>query len=159
MSWKEKLNQLGFTEETAPNMVKKAIKELRSFEKGLEITEAKLSKGGLSEKKTAELEEEAETYRSAIESQNEVVSRKIDVWDRNKEKYAELGKRLTPKKKQGSSEPPQETPPVETPAQTPMETPAATPPVEKKSKAGAVALFLILGVLSFGAYNYLKNDR
>lgn len=167
MLWKEKLNQLGFTEETAPNMVKKAIKELRSFEKGLESVNAKLSKGGLSERRVAELEEEAETYRSAIEGQDGVICRKIEVWDKNKEKYAELGKRLSPKKKQSSNEPPEITPPsappveviVDTPPVEPQNPPANEVVVEKKSKAGTVALFLILGVLSFGAYNYLKNER
>ena len=158
MSWNEKLKQLGFTEETAPNMVKKAIKELRGFERYLADTEKKLQSGGISERKQQDLEDEAETYRAAIEQQGEVVSRKIDIWNKNKDTYAALGHRLKSNKKQETATATHTSTTSAAPSKT-ITISANDASKKKKSGAAAVVLFLVLGVLSFGAYNYLKNDK
>ena len=171
MTWEEKLQQLGLTEQTAPNMVRKAINELRSYEKALQSAQKKLESSSLSERKRQQLEEEVSTYETAIEAQQGVILRKMEVWDKNKDRYAQMGRNLKPKTgKQGEptggtppAEPAGGTPPAEPAGGTPPAEPAGgTPPAEPaKSTTGTgtkVALFLLIGILSFGAYNYFKNN-
>jgi len=167
MAWQQKLKASGIHDSNMPNMIKKAIKDLKILENRIVQIDDTLEKGEISDIRKGELEEERDTIIESIEAQEEVISDKIDKWNRNKDMYLAKGEKMktalaqkrngqTKETKQATQT--QQTPPPPQPPAEAIEVEAEEIKPTKSSGIGKIGLFILLGVLSFGAYNYLKNN-
>jgi hypothetical protein len=94
MSWQEKLEASGINESNMPNMIKKAVNDLKAFQKEADKITNLLERDDLSDNKREQLEEDYDTLVASIENQEEVVEKKIDLWNKNKDGYAARGEKL-----------------------------------------------------------------
>jgi len=170
MAWQQKLKASGIDDSNMPNMIKKAIKDLKILENRIGQIDDTLEKGEISDIRKGELEEERDTIIESIEAQEEVISDKIDKWNRNKDMYLAKGEKMKSALAQKRNGQTKETKENKETTQTQQAPPPPQPPAEaieveaeeikptKSSGIGKIGLFILLGVLSFGAYNYLKNN-
>ncbi len=168
MNWKEKLQSHGLTEDNAPNLVKKVIQERQELVDEVAKLKNTLKSEDLSDEQRKEIEEViADTPNDIKEYDNKII-KKIEYWERMKDRWATAGERFKNSKgnksavkgtqveeKQPNPEPPQ---PPQPPQQNVIEVEAEEIKPTKSSGISKVAVFILLGVLTFGAYNYLKNN-
>jgi DNA gyrase/topoisomerase IV subunit A len=173
MSWQEKLQDAGIDESSMPNMVKKAVNDLKAFQKEANRITNLLEKDDLSESKREQLEEDYDTLVESIENQEEVIEKKIEQWNKNKDGYAARGEKLAAARlaKQqakggatsGSNPTPQSQPPQ------PPQPPANVEPIlvnaeevkDEPKKSGGWGWLLLIGVVaiaSLGAINLSKDE-
>jgi Sec-independent protein translocase protein TatA len=75
MSWQEKLEASGINESNMPNMIKKAVNDLKAFQKEADKITNLLERDDLSDNKREQLEEDYDTLVASIENQEEVVEK------------------------------------------------------------------------------------
>jgi DNA gyrase/topoisomerase IV subunit A len=75
-------------------MIKKAVNDLKAFQKEADKITNLLERDDLSDNKREQLEEDYDTLVASIENQEEVVEKKIDLWNKNKDGYAARGEKL-----------------------------------------------------------------
>jgi DNA repair exonuclease SbcCD ATPase subunit len=170
MSWKAKLQSYGLTEETAPNLVKKAIAEKKQVEKEAKNLKEQLESGNLSDEQRAEIEETLQDVPDALKQADANILKKVEYWERMKDSWAASGEKLKamgrgrPKKNQAEKgqqveeQKPKPPEPPQPPVQQVVELEAEEIKPTKSGGFGKIGVFLLLGLLSFGAYNYLKNN-
>jgi hypothetical protein len=168
MAWQEQLEALGIDNSNMPNMIKKAVKDLKEFVSAHERISKILERDDLSERKREEYEEQLEVLDESIEQQELVIEKKIAQWDKNKDSYAERIEKMHKArelKKGGkvASEPALATTsePATAPAGVVVQSNEPTPtPSEPKKKAGFgwVALAVVVAVLTAGAVVINKNE-
>jgi hypothetical protein len=174
MSWQQRLSEVGLTESTLPNMIKKAVNDLKAFQKEAAKINSQLESDSLSDRKREELEEAYDTLVESIESQEQVIEKKIDQWEKNKDGYAARGEALKAARMAKKGEKVQSQPQAQEPPQAPQGVVVTTPPAqnepisveaeevkptEKKSSGlGWLVLIGIVAIASLGAINLSKNE-
>lgn len=172
MSWQTQLEAIGIDDSNMPNMIRKAIKDLYSFQSTKEKIEALLERDDLSDGKREQYEEEVETLEASIEAQEEVIEKKIALWEKNKLVYeantqklkaaaqAKKGIKVAKATPQPASEPAPPPAPagvvVSSPA--PPQPPASDPAPKKKGGFGWIALALVVAVLTAGIIIINKDE-
>lgn len=170
MSWQEKLQDVGLNESNMPNMIKKAVNELKAFQKEADKITNLLERDDLSDNKREQLEEDYDNLVASIESQEDVIEKKIEQWNKNKDGYAARGEKLAAARlakqqaKAGGQVPStQATPPQ--PPQPPavaqaisVEAEEIKNPPKKSSGWGWLVLIGVVAIASLGAINLSKDE-
>ena len=170
MSWQEKLQDVGLNESNMPNMIKKAVNELKAFQKEADKITNLLERDDLSDNKREQLEEDYDNLVASIESQEDVIEKKIEQWNKNKDGYAARGEKLAAARlakqqaKAGGQVPStQATPPQ--PPQPPVVAQAISVeaeeiknPPKKSSGWGWLVLIGVVAIASLGAINLSKDE-
>ena len=166
MKWKQKLAECNLTEETISAGLKSKIKDYYTIVEGIEEIEQSIQNPSLNDD-VDDLQEEIEDLQTAIENADKQLIRAIEIYDKNKEKYAELSKNL------GKGRP-RKNPIVEAPkvvAQTvaapqqatikPIVQAAKVNVVEKEEKKSSLKWLLaiaVVGGLTLGVVNLSKRE-
>lgn len=164
MSWQEKLEASGISESNMPNMIKKAVNDLKAFQKEADKITNQLERDDLSDNKREQLEEDYDTLVSSIENQEEVIEKKIDLWNKNKDGYAARGEKLAAArlaKQQAKAGGQVQTTQVPQPPQPPQNTVQATVIEEKPKKSGGWGWLVVVGVVAIatlGVINLSKDE-
>jgi hypothetical protein len=171
MKWKKTLSDVGLTEETISHGLRKKIKDYYGIQSAINQIQNAIKNPELDEDQREELEGDLETMQQGLEQSDDQLVKAILVFDKNKEKYAEMSKHLgkgRPKKNASTENTDSSAQKVENqsnsnpaPAPTPAPTPngANEPSVEPKKKNGLgfVLLAVAIGVISLGAVSMFKN--
>lgn len=170
MSWQEKLQDVGLTESNMPNMIKKAVNELKAFQKEADKITNLLERDDLSENKREQLEEDYDNLVASIESQEDVIEKKIEQWNKNKDGYAARGEKLAAARlaKQQAKAGAQVSSTQATPPQPPqppavaqaisVEAEEIKNPPKKSSGWGWLVLIGVVAIASLGAINLSKDE-
>lgn len=174
MSWQEKLKDVGLTESNMPNMIKKAVNELKAFQKEADKITNLLERDDLSENKREQLEEDYDNLVASIENQEDVIEKKIEQWNKNKDGYAARGEKLAAARlakqqaKAGTqvsstqaTPPPQAPPPPQPPSVNEpisVEAEEIKNPPKKSSGWGWLVLIGVVAIASLGAINLSKDE-
>jgi hypothetical protein len=159
MSWQEKLQDAGIDESSMPNMVKKAVNDLKAFQKEADKITTLLERDDLSESKRQQLEDDYDTLVESIENQEDVIEKKLAAAILAK-KQAKGGATS------GSNPTPQAQPPQ--PPQPPVQAVVINDnqgqgqnnePTQKKSGGwGWLLLIGVVAIASLGAINLSKDE-
>jgi len=170
MSWQEKLQDVGLTESNMPNMVKKAVNELKAFQKEADKITNLLERDDLSDNKREQLEEDYDNLVASIENQEDVIEKKIEQWNKNKDGYAARGEKLAAARlaKQQAKAGAQVSSTQATPPQPPqppavaqaisVEAEEIKNPPKKSSGWGWLVLIGVVAIASLGAINLSKDE-
>lgn len=170
MSWQEKLKDVGLTESNMPNMVKKAVNELKAFQKEADKITNLLERDDLSDNKREQLEEDYDNLVASIENQEDVIEKKIEQWNKNKDGYAARGEKLAAARlaKQQAKAGAQVSSTQATPPQPPqppavaqaitVEAEEIKNPPKKSSGWGWLVLIGVVAIASLGAINLSKDE-
>ena len=170
MSWQEKLEAVGLNESTMPNMIKKAVNELKAFQKEADKITSLLERDDLSDNKREQLEEDYDNLVASIENQEEVIEKKIEQWNKNKDGYAARGEKLAAARlaKQQAKAGAQVSSTQATPPQPPqppavaqaisVEAEEIKNPPKKSSGWGWLVLIGVVAIASLGAINLSKDE-
>lgn len=172
MKWKAKLAEVGLQEENLSTGLKNKIRDYYKIAEGLEDVKGDLEEAD--EEDIEEMQNDIEELTDALEDADNKLVRAIEIYDKNKEKYAEMSKRLKPKaKKQTTANSGEITLSGVTTAETkaapiPEPTPVAAPAevaadggeVKEKKKSngmGFVVIALFAGIVTLGVVNLYKS--
>lgn len=172
MSWQEKLAAVGLDESNMPNMIKKAVSDLKAFQKEANKITSLLEDESLSDAKREKLEDDYDTLVESIESQEDVIEKKIDQWNKNKDGYAKRGEALKAAKlakQQAKQEgvttstsqatpPPQPPQPPTQPQVVSVEAEEIKPTEKKGGGWGWLVLVGIVAIASLGVINISKDE-
>jgi DNA gyrase/topoisomerase IV subunit A len=170
MSWQEKLQDVGLNESNMPNMIKKAVNELKAFQKEADKITNLLERDDLSDNKREQLEEDYDNLVASIESQEDVIEKKIEQWNKNKDGYAARGEKLAAARlaKQQAKAGAQVSSTQATPPQPPqppavaqaisVEAEEIKNPSKKSSGWGWLVLIGVVAIASLGAINLSKDE-
>lgn len=172
MSWQEKLAAVGLDESNMPNMIKKAVSDLKAFQKEANKITSLLEDESLSDAKREKLEDDYDTLVESIESQEDVIEKKIDQWNKNKDGYAKRGEALKAAKlakQQAKQEgvttstsqatpPPQPPQPPTQPEVVSVEAEEIKPTEKKGGGWGWLVLVGIVAIASLGVINISKDE-
>lgn len=170
MSWQEKLQDVGLNESNMPNMVKKAVNELKAFQKEADKITTLLERDDLSDNKREQLEEDYDNLVATIENQEDVIEKKIEQWNKNKDGYAARGEKLAAARlaKQQAKASAQVSSTQATPPQPPQPPAVAQAisvdaeeiknPPKKSSGWGWLVLIGVVAIASLGAINLSKDE-
>lgn len=168
MKWKQALADYNLTEETISHGLKKKIKEYREIEVGVNELKNSINDESTPDDELEELQSDLTELQDSLQMADNNLVRAIEIYDKNKDRYAEMSKHLgkgRPRKNplpntDGSSAKPTPTP---TPTTNPTSAPTSnndgkdgTEP-KKKSNFGFIALAVAIGVISLGAVSMFKN--
>jgi chromosome segregation ATPase len=157
MSWQNKLAEIGLTEQTASASIKKKIREIKTLQEGLQ--EAKEALQNADDEDVETLQNDYEELKEAFETAEVKLIRALEVFDKNKDVYAQLSKNLKPKtskKAQESSAPAPEAAPAPEPAPA-VNTVEEVKEPKKKSNTGLIIFGVVAAVLTLGAVNMFKE--
>jgi cell division septation protein DedD len=171
IKWKQRMNELGLTEQTVSHGLRAKIKDFNTLLEGIEEVKESIANPDINDN-VDELESDLEDLEKAVESSDRMLVNAVEVFDRNKEKYAELSKNLgkgRPRKNPAPTPTPTPTPtPAPTPTPTPTPAPAPTPTPKaaevvldepkKKSSTGWFIFALVVGVATLGAVSLSNRD-
>ena len=166
MKWKQKLAECNLTEETISAGLRSKIKDFYTLVEGIEEVEQSIQNPSLNDD-VEELQEELDDLETAMENADKQLIRAIEIYDKNKEKYAELSKNL------GKGRP-RKNPIVEAPKAVAQTVSAAQQSVvkpivqaaqgsivgqeEKKSSWKWLLAIAVVGGLTFGLVNLSKSE-
>ena len=161
MKWKQALADYNLTEETISLGLKKKIKEYREIEVGVNELKNAINDESTPDDELEELESDLADLQDSLEEYDIKLVRAIEVYDKNKDKYAELSKHLgkgRPKKNPTpQSVVSQNTTPKPQPT-TQCNQPNADGTEKKKKSFGFIALAVAIGIISLGAVSMFKNN-
>jgi len=183
MKWEKTLSNCGLTEQTISIGLKTKIKEHRKIEEALDDIKDRLNDDNIEDDEVDELEQDLRELEDALEISDDKLVRAVELYDKNKDKYAELSKNL------GKGRPRKNPTPTPTPTPQPTQTqtnvqeaqpnvqqtqgqpnvqgqnipitPTEEVPNEEKKGSGwlwKVGVAIVVGVLTLGAYNTYKNN-
>lgn len=166
MKWKQKLAECNLTEETISAGLRSKIKDYYTIVEGIEEIEQSIQNPSLNDD-VDDLQEELEDLQTAIENADKQLIRAIEIYDKNKEKYAELSKNLG--KGRPRKNPIVEAPKVVAQTNAAPQQPIAKPIVEaaqgtvvpqeeKKSSWKWLLAIAVVGGLTLGLVNLSKNE-
>jgi len=176
MKWEKTLSNCGLTEQTISIGLKSKIKEHRKMEEAVEDIKERLNDDETEDDEIDELEQDLNELEDALEMSDNKLVRAIELYDKNKERYAELSKNLgkgRPRKNATPNQQPTPTPqatqtqPSVQQAQPNVQTQVPITPTEeipnKEEKEGSgwlwkLGVAVVVGVLTLGAYNTYKNN-
>lgn len=160
MKWKEKLSQLGLTEETISHGLRAKIKDYHIIEKGIVKLQNEIKEGKYNDSDMELATNDLQELKTDLADYDDALVKAIETFDKNKERYAANAKNLKNVKKGGAKV---ETTPTPTPTPTPNKdsvplTPTEEVKEEKKGNSFGWVLFAVFaGVITLGAVNILKN--
>ena len=158
MTWREKLAECGLTQETVSNGLRSKIKDFLTLEQGYSDVRNSIDNPDMNDD-VDELESDLEDIQEAMDSANKQLIRAIEIYDKNKEKYAELSKNLGKGRPRKVTEEPK---PNNVSSQQPTPQPtqqAANGAVVEKKKSSIGWLFFagFAAVVTIGAVNLFKE--
>lgn len=126
MKWKQKLEECGLNEQTISLGLKNKIKDYYTIIDGIEETKESIANPSLNDDVEELKGELADLEEALLDADNKLV-RAIEVYDKNKERYAEMSKHLSNgrPRKDGTPNPPRQTQ-TQTKAQTQTQTQGQT---------------------------------
>ena len=161
MKWKQKLSEVGLTEQTISHGLRNKIKAYYDILEGINEAKETIANPSLNDDVEA-IKEELPDLEEALEDADRNLVKAIELYDKNKERYAELSKHLSKgrPRKDGTPAKPKETTPASVSTTAAVVTPAAAsnsavvlnadgkPTEEKKSNfivwaLGAVAVGIV----------------
>jgi hypothetical protein len=158
MKWKQALADYNLTEETISHGLKKKIKEYRELEVGIDELKNSINDESTPEDDLEELQEDLQELQESLETADNNLVRAIEIFDKNKDKYAEMSKHLgkgRPRKNPIALSNGGSTNPTSTPKPN-NDGKGGTEP-KKKNSFGFIALAVAIGVISLGAVSMFKN--
>jgi hypothetical protein len=166
MKWKKALADYNLTEETISHGLKKKIKEYREIEAGVNELKNAINDESTPDDELEELQNDLSELEESLGVADNNLVRAVEIFDKNKDRYAEMSKHLgkgRPRKNPLPNTDTNTAKPNPTPTATP--TPNPTPnndgqsvsEPKKKSSFGFVALAVAIGIISLGAVSMLKN--
>jgi hypothetical protein len=164
MKWKQTLSQFGLTEETISHGLRTKIKDYYSIQEGIDELKESIANPTINDD-VEELQDDLQDLIEALETSDGKLVRAIEVFDKNKDKYAEMQKHLGKGRPRKDGNPPQvkqvvqsvATPQVATPQVQQVETPQVEGGEKKKMSLGWMAFALFAGIVTLGAVNVMKN--
>jgi septum formation inhibitor MinC len=161
MKWKSEFERLGLSNETISQGLKNKIKDYNEVVETINEAKEKIANPSLNDD-VDDLNENLQDLESVLEDLDNKLVRAIQIFHKNKDKYAELGNKMKEgrEKKKLSKNQPAPTPnPTPNPAPAPNPTPNPTPNADDnkdgEKKKGNWGLFfgaLALGIITFGIY-------
>ena len=97
MKWKQKLDEVGLTEQTASQGIRNKILDYNTIEDGIEELKNSIKEPTLNDDVDS-LKKDLEDLTEALESQDDVLVKAITLFDKNKEHYAKLQDNLKNKR-------------------------------------------------------------
>jgi outer membrane biosynthesis protein TonB len=170
--FEKKLKELGLTEEKVSNGLRKKIASFRENESILDEISSRLKSPDFSEEEKEKIKEDYNSLESVLDEWDTNLVNDVIKFDRNKDKYAEMGKNLKPRQKKNATGTKQDEPaPAPAPAPQPEPEPQPEPqpkpepqpepqaePQKEKSDTASWILGGLLLVLSGGlVYKFMKN--
>ena len=166
MKWKQKLAECNLTEETISAGLRSKIKDYYTIVEGIEEVEQLIEKPSLNDN-IDDLREELDDLQTSLVNADKQLIRAIEIYDKNKEMYAELQKNLgkgRPKKNPIVEAPKVVSQSVQTPQQ-PIAKPivqaaqgTVVPQEEKKSSWKWLLAIAVVGGLTLGLVNLSKRE-
>jgi len=161
MKWKSEFEKLGLSNETISQGLKNKIKDFNDVVQTIKEIKEHIEEPSVNDD-VDELNENLESAESLLEELDDKLVRAIQIFHKNKDKYAELGNKMKEgreKKKLNKSQanPSPAPAPTHTPTRTPTPNPAPNGGENKEGekKKGNWGLFfgaLALGIITFGIY-------
>lgn len=93
MKWQEKLAECNLTEETVSQGLRLKIKDFRTLESGANDLIQSINNPQMNDD-VDDLNSDLDDINEAMDASNKQLIRAIEIYDKNKEKYAELSKNL-----------------------------------------------------------------
>jgi chromosome segregation ATPase len=162
MKWKQKLAECNLTEETISAGLRSKIKDYYTIVEGIEEVEQLIEKPSLNDN-IDDLREELDDLQTSLINADKQLIRAIEIYDKNKEMYAELQKNL------GKGRP-KKNPIVEAPKSVASTQQAVVKPIvqaaqgtvlpqeEKKSSWKWLLAIAVVGGLTLGIVNLSKRE-
>lgn len=166
MKWKQKLAECNLTEETISAGLRSKIKDYYTIVEGIEEVEQLIEKPSLNDN-IDDLREELDDLQTSLVNADKQLIRAIEIYDKNKEMYAELQKNLgkgRPKKNPIVEAPKVVSQSVQAPQQTivkPIVQAAQGVVVEQEEKKSSWKWLLaiaVVGGLTLGIVNLSKRE-
>jgi len=166
MKWKQKLAECNLTEETISAGLRSKIKDYYTIVGGIEEVEQSIKNPSINDD-VDDLQDELEDLQTAMENADKQLIRAIEIYDKNKEMYAELSKNLgkgRPKKNPIVEAPKVVSQSVAAPQQAvvkPIVQAAQGTVVEKEEKKSSWKWLLavaVVGGLTLGIVNLSKRE-
>jgi hypothetical protein len=161
MKWKSEFEKLGLSNETISQGLRNKIKDYNDVVQTIKEIKEHIEEPSVNDD-VDELNENLESAESLLEELDDKLVRAIQIFHKNKDKYAELGNKMKEgreKKKlnKGQANPTPAPAPTPTPTPTPTPNPAPNGDENKEGekKKGNWGLFfgaLALGIITFGIY-------
>lgn len=93
MKWKQQMQDFGLTEETVSIGLRNKIKDYYALVEGIEGLKESIENPSINDD-VDDLQSDLESLEEAVENADRQLVKALEVYDRNKEKYAELSKNL-----------------------------------------------------------------
>ncbi len=172
MKWKSALSQTGMQQNELSAKIKKVIDAYNDLDNEKQRVYHLVTDENVGEQRKEQLQEELDEINEAIQTVDEQLVQDINRFFKNKDRYAEMAEKMKKGREAKKSGKPTPAPVV---AASGVVTPTAAAKtaantvenneepiviVEKKKGGiglGTIVLAVGLGVLTFGAYNHLKN--
>jgi len=167
MKWKEKLDEVGLTKDTISHGLRNKIKDYFSILEGIDEAKQTIANPSINDDVEA-IKEDLANLEEVLQEADTKLVKAIELYDKNKEKYAELSKHLSkgrprkdgkPSEKQVATTTSNE-PQVQKATQPQVVTPTEEVKDEPKKKSGGWGLFLgVLTIVTLGAAAVLYKNR
>lgn len=163
MKWKQKMSELGLTEETISHGLRAKIKDYYVIQKGIDKIKTDLKEGRINQDDVEDFESDLVELQEDLEDYDENLVKALINFDKHKDRYAAMSKNLKPNRGKKAEGEPKPTPtPTPTSSQTKKDELPYTPTEEvKDEKKGSGLGWLLFGlaaaVVTFGAVNIMKN--
>jgi hypothetical protein len=164
MKWKNELEKFGLTNETISHGLRNKIKDYYEMVEGIKELKDSIANPTVNDD-VEELQEELSDLQEALQDYDNQLVKAIQIFDKNKDKYAQISKNLGKGRPRKDGQPPKAKEPTPTPTPTPNPTPIvtttnnSTPNTDEnkdgEKKKGNWGLFfgaLALGIVTFGLY-------
>lgn len=175
MKWKQELSKFGLTEESVSHGLRNKFKDYYKIQEAIDELENQLNDNSTSEEEIEEIQDDLRELNDALELSDLKLVKAIEVYDKNKERYAEMSKHLgkgRPRKNPLPTPKPQPQTQTQTqvaqsgtqtqtqvPQNIPITPTEEVPNEEKKKKSGIGWIIgaVVIGALTLGAVNAFKN--
>jgi hypothetical protein len=165
MKWKQKLAECGLNEQNISHGLKKKIGNYYVLQEGYDELNNIINDPNSNENEIDEAREDLQDVSDSLERADLELVKSIELYNKNKDLYAELGKNLkkgrprkNPIEPQAQNQTPTPTPqPNPTPLEQPNNNQVDSQEPKKKSSFGWIAFGLLAGVVTLGAVNLLKD--
>ena len=160
MKWKQRMSELGLTEETSSHGIRAKIKDYYSIAKTIDELNEALGDDDLSDEDKENFEADLEDLKENLVNQDRLIIKALEDYDKNKERYSKAAQNLKPKTKKTAevtvNQQPAQAKPQSTPAPEPVKA-EVVEPEKKKSGYGWLVFAVLAGVVTLGAVNVLRN--
>jgi chromosome segregation ATPase len=163
MKWKNELDQCGLTEDNVSVGLKNKIKDYYSMVDGIEELKESIDNPTINDD-VDELQEQLEDLEEALEDYDNKLVKAVQLYDKNKERYAELSKNLGKGRPRKDGLPPQTKQVVAQTTPTPTTTKETHKAIvveeggkDDNKSLGWILGTIALGVVTFGLWNKFRD--